>query len=226
MKPIPLFGTGIRSYSSSITAQRRLNCFYDIRQDGDKTQIVIRGTPGSVTSFSLPEAPIRGWRVIGSLMYVVAGAGVYTVSFGGVVVFLGAIINSGQLVSMSDDSVRLIIVDGQQGYTVLLPSGAPALITDVNFPNGCTSVTTLNSRFVAEVPGSRSCRQSALLDGTNWIGASGAMFFTKENASDLMQAVDVVNGTLVLFGYQNMEFWQDVGSAPVPYQRINGASQT
>ncbi len=223
MRPIPLFGSGIKSLSSSITAQRRVNCFYDIRVDEDKTKVAIRGTPASVLSYTLPDAPIRGWRVVGNFLYVVAGSTIYQVFADNSFTALGTIPSSGQYVTMTDNSIQLGIVDGARGYYLTLPSGAPTLISDSNFPNGCTTIDTLDSRSIVEVPTSRTFYVSSQLDLTTW---SPVIFGTKENASDNLVAVDVLNGVLILWGSQNMEFWQDVGSAPNPYQRINGASQT
>lgn len=224
MRPLPLFGSGIRSYSRAVTSQRRLNCYYDVRPDGDKANVVIRGTPGSFVWTSVPQGPIRGWRVVGTLLYVVAGDGVYTVDFGGNVSLLGNIDDSGsRYVDMYDESVSLLIVDGSKGYTVSLPSGAPTEITDTNFPNGANSVTALNSRFVVPVPNTRQFRVSAALGGDTW---TPEIFGTKENYSGLLIAVNVLNGALILWSPTDMEFWQDVGDSPLPYQRINGATQT
>lgn len=223
MRTLPLFGTGIKSFSSPVTAQRRLNCFYDIRQDGDKANIIIRGTPGKSVWTTLSDNPIRGWWVVNSLLYVVAGATVFTVDTGANISVLGTVSNSGQLVGMTDDSISLTIVDGIQGYTVLLPSGVPTLISDVNFPNGCTSIATLNSRSIANVPNTRSFAICGQLAASVW---TPIITGVKENSSDLLVAVDVLNGMLILWGSTHIEFWQDNGTSPNPYGRINGASQT
>jgi hypothetical protein len=223
MKPISLFGTGIKSYSESVTAQRRLNCFYDIRQDGDRSTIIIRGTPGTSKFVTLPDRPIRGWRQIGALLYVAAGASVFQVDGGGTITLLGTISNSGQPVSMSDDSFTLVMVDGVQGYYLVLPSGTPQLISDSSFPNGCTTVTNLDSRYIVEVPNTRAFQTSAQLDGSTW---SPIISGFKEGSSDLLSAVDVLNGSLLLFGSQNMEFWQDNGTSPNQFGRITGTNQT
>lgn len=223
MKPIPLFGTGIASNSKQITAQRRVNCFFDIRKDTDKTTIAVRATPASFGSFTLTDSPIRGWRVIGNYLYVVAGASVFQVALDSTFVLLGTIPNTGQLVAMTDNSLQLAFVDGVRGYYLTLPAGAPTLITDPNFPNGATSIEVLNSRGYAEQPNTRFFFASQLLDLSNW---SPNTFGTKENSSDNLSVVDVLNGALILWGLTNMEFWQDVALAPLPVQRINGASQT
>ncbi len=223
MRPIPLFGTSIASVSKQLTAQRRVDCFFDIRKDQDKTAIAVRATPGSFSTLTLTDSPIRGWRVVGDYLYVVAGSTVFRVASDSSFISLGTISNSGQLVAMTDNSLQIGIVDGVRGYYLTLPSGAPTLITDPNFPNGCTSIDILNSRAYAEQPNTRSFFASAQLDLSVWTPAA---FGTKENASDHLSRVSVLNGSLVLLGLQNTEFWQDVGLSPLPVQRINGASQT
>lgn len=223
MKPVPLFGTSIASISRQLSSQRRINCFYDIRKDQDKTTIAVRATPGSFGAFTLNDSPIRGWRVVGNYLYVVAGSSVFQVASDSTATLLGTIPNSGQLVTMTDNFLQLGFVDGSRGYFLTLPSGAPTLITDPNFPNGCTSIDVLNSRAYAEQPNTRSFFASVQLDLSVWTPAA---FGTKENASDNLSAVDVLNGALILWGLQNTEFWQDVGLAPLPVQRVNGASQT
>ena len=79
MKRISLFGSGELANSAVISRQRRLNCFFEFRKDGDKQQIVIRGTPGVVGVVTLPNAPIRGWHVVASALYVVAGIYLYKI---------------------------------------------------------------------------------------------------------------------------------------------------
>lgn len=222
MKPISLFGTGVASYSKIVTSQRRLNCFYDIRQDGDKARFIIRGTPGTTLYITLPNKPIRGWRVVKNILYVVAGPILYSVTTLGVVANLGTLtLNLTNFVAISDNSLQVIVVDGTAGFTYTIAGGAFAAISDVNFPNGCTTVSFLNGRFQAQLANSRLFAVSASYDGTTWTPViQGA----KENTSDNIVAVEVYSGLLILWGVQSIEFWQDLGLSPLPYQRINGAS--
>ena len=224
MKPVPIFGTGIKGISGAITAQRRVNCFYDMRQDGDKATIIVRATPGAVSVVQLTDSPIRGWRVVGNYMYVVAGATVFQVAQDTSFQVLGTITNSGQYVSMWDNSFQVGFVDGQQGYYIPINTGTPTLISDSSFPNGATTMTGLDSRAVVEVPDStRQFYVSAQYDLSTW---TPIIFATKENNSDPLIAVDVLNGMIILWGPQYTEFWQDVGTTPLPYARINGATQS
>ena len=222
MKQIPLFGAGLTSYSAVVTRQRRLNVIYDIRKDQDRAAIVAVGTPGCRLWITLPTYPVRGYRVVGRTLYVVAGNVLYTVSTGGIVTSLGVLATVATYVSMADDSVTLVIADGIAGYGVNISTGVISVIADANFPNGCTSVDVLNSHIIAHVPGTRKFRISGLLAATTW---SPEIYGTKENASDLLQAIEVLNGVLILWGDTTLEQWQDVGDYPLPYDRIQGATQ-
>jgi hypothetical protein len=222
VKTIPLFGSGVSSYSSVVSRQRRINCFYDIRKDQDKAGVVVVGTPGSYQWIELPTAPIYGWHVVATTLYVVAGQTLYSVSAGGGYTNVGAIPTAGQFVSMEDNGAELIIVDGVAGYVFTFASSSVTTIVDANFPNGATSVAFFNSKFYVNVPQSREFRVSNSLSGLNW---TPLVFGTKENSSDLLVELDVINGALALYGQLSIEFWQDTGASPLAVSRINGATQ-
>ena len=223
MKPLPLFGNSIQSYSAWANAQRRLNCFYDPRPDGDRDQIIIRGTPGSSLWITLPVAPIRGWKVVQNILYVVARGNFYSVTTAGVVTLRGTLTTTSGRVELQDNGVQIIIVDGTAGWTYTIATTTLAQIVDVNFPNGAATVAFINGRFLVEKAGTRQFWQSALYDGTNWTPAT---FGTKENESSNIVAVEVTNGNVILWGQSSMEFWQDVGTTPLAYQRISGTTQS
>lgn len=223
MKPVELFGSGVKSYSAVATAQRRLNCFYDVRQDGDSHKIVVRGTPGWVRWTTLNTTPIRGWHVVGSYLYVVAGAVVGKLDSSGTFTSLGVIPRASNFVSMSDNGVQLMIVDGLGGYIVTIATGVLTTIVDAAFPNGATTVTFIDGRFIVNKANTRQYYISNFYDGTTW---TPSIFASKENSSDPLVAVDVLNGSVILWGSSTMEFWQDVGAAPNPFARVNGATQT
>ena len=227
MQNLPLFGTGIRSISDIVTRQRRVNCIYDVRTDQDRASIVLLGTPGSVEWVTLEDYPIRGWHVVADILYVCANDKLYAVTSTGVSTLIASGIPEFGNVDMADNSVQLILVTGGQGYVYNISTNALTNITDSYFPVGATSVIFLNGRFVVNKPGTRQFYVSGLLDGLNWTYlGSTAIFGAKENTSDLLVRVGNVNGQLVLYGSQSIEFWQDVGASPLPYQRINGATQS
>jgi hypothetical protein len=223
MKIVPLFGNGIESYSAVATAQRRLNCFYDPRADNDKDAAIIRGTPGSLLWITLPTAPIRGFHVVQNTMYVVAYNALYSVNTAGTATQLGTITSTSGRVELADNGEQLAFVDGSAGYVYDFTTLTLTKIADSNFPNTCATIAFLNGRFIVEKVGTRQFYASALYDGLSW---SPLIFATKENESSVLLAVEILNGTLMLWGANGIEFWQDVGATPLPYQRINGASQS
>ncbi len=180
MKRIPLFGTGLLANSAVISRQRRLNCFFELRKDGDKDAIVIRGTPGIVSLLELPGAPIRGWRVVSNILYVVAGLSLCKVLQDLSVTIVGTFdSNSNGTVSISDNGVQLLIVDGFAGYIYTITTGSYAQsalnaagsfgkITDLNFPNGTGSVTFMDGRLIVAKPNTRQFYCSEFYDGTDW----------------------------------------------------------
>lgn len=238
MKPIPLFGSGSFANSATITRQRRLNCFFEIRKDGDKEQLVIRGTPGMEAILELPSLPIRGWRVVSNILYVVAGLSLCKVEANLSITIIGTFdSNSTGTVNISDNAVQLLIVDGVAGYIYTIVTGSYAQsalntagsfgkITDANFPNGTRSVTFLDGRLIVPKPDTRQFYVSESYDGTGWTNVySLPTFGTKDNNPDPLIAVSAMNGILTLFGSQSIEFWQNVGSSPLPFARIQGATR-
>jgi len=238
MQPIPLFGSGLNAYSPYVTRQRRLNCFFEIKPDGDKSNLIVRGTPGLVAWISLPSEPVRGWHVVSNILYVVSGLVLYAVQTNGTVTALGSLdaASTGN-VRMADNGVQLLIVDGLAGYIYTIVTGTYAQsalnaagsfgkITDANFPNGTTSVCFLDGRLIVAKPNTRQFYVSESYDGTDWTNVfSLPTFGTKDNNSDLLVSVSSLNGILILFGQQTVEFWQNVGTSPLPFGRVSGATR-
>lgn len=227
MKPIPLFGWGVNAYSSYVSRQRRLNCFYEIRNDGDKNQMIVRGTPGVLMYITLPTAPIRGWHVVSNTLYVVAGLTLYSIGINGVYTAIGGLnVASSGNVSMDDNGIQLLIVDGIAGYVYTFSPASFAIIIDANFPNGATSVCFLDGRLIVNRPNSRQFYVSEFYDALTWTNVfSLPTYGTKDNNSDLLISVSSLNGILHLHGNQSTEFWQNVGTSPLPFGRVSGATR-
>lgn len=224
MKSINLFGTGIKANSIIVASENRVNCFYDVRKDTG--EITVRGTPGSVLKFTLPASPIRGIRTVGSILYVVANNGLYSIDLAGNIVLRGTLGTTAGYVGISDNFVQLIVVDGAAGWIYNIATPAWAQITDGNFPNGATTVAFLSGRFICEKPNTRTYYVSNALDGLTWTTFGASLFANKEQYSDLLSAIDSFNGNLILWGTNSIEYWQDAGASPNPFQKVTGATQT
>ena len=237
MKPFPMFGSGVVGKSMVVTRQRRVNCYYETRADGDKAKVVIYGTPGLALVFTVGSplnTPVRA--LLGptnSTLYAVAYNQFQSLSppaaVGGaaVVNFSGTIGTITGLVSLAaNPSVsQIFIVDGSNGYVFNTATQTLAVVnpaTALWFVAGARTCTNCGGYFVTEYPGTGEFGVSNLNDATTGYALS---FGTAAAFPDIMVAVDQLMGNLILFGQQHLEFWQPVGTAPPsqPFQLIQSS---
>lgn len=223
MRITPLFGVGTVGKSSVVTTQRRLNCYFEVRKDRDKSKIACYGTPGLVLKFTLTtplNLPVRGMLGSQSALYVVAYNQFQSVSSTGTALYTNTIGTISGSVSIAYNPTQVVIVDGAAGYLYTPGAGTFAAIA-ASFPNGAKTVTQVAGFFVAEQPGSQKFWVSNLFDGSTW----NALAFASASAfSDNILAVDNLVGNLVIFSEQHMEFWQNAGLSPEPFVPIQSAA--
>lgn len=242
MKPYPLFGSGIYGKSMVVTRQRRVNCYYEQRKDGDKSKIVIYGTPGLVLGFTLGSplaTPVRA--ILGptnALLFAVVANQFQSVSppSSGTVPainFSGTIGSIAGLCSMAaNPSVsQILTVDGSSGWLyyvsgvnagTLVQLGTGTAAGALWFTPGSLTCTNVGGYFVTEIFGTGQFAVSNLNDAANGNALSIA---TAAAFPDIMVAVDQLNGNLILFAQQHLEFWQPAGTPPPaqPFQLIQSS---
>ncbi len=221
MKIVPLFGSGVAGKSYVVTRQRRLNCYFENREDGDKTKVAIYGTPGLVASFmanSPLSQPMRGMLGTQSALYLIAYNQFHSVTSTGVILASGTLGTTAGLVSTTYSPTQVVIVDGAAGYLFVPPSSFSTI--GASFPAGAKTVTFVSSFFVAEQPGTQRFWVSNANDGSTW---NALAFASASSFSDNILAVDNLLGNLILFCQQHMEFWQNVGTSPEPFAPILSA---
>lgn len=224
MKIRSLFGDGIKSKSAVVTSQRRLNCYYEVREDGDKSKVVVYGTPGLVPFFQAANsplgAPMRAMFGTQSDLFVISYNLFQRISPNGTFID-GAIINTNSgLCSIALLQDQVIFVDGSVGYRYI-PSVPVFNTLGGSFPNGARTIAQVSGFFVAEQPSSQRFWVSNFGDGNTW----GALSFASASAySDNILAVDNLGGNLIIFSEQHMEFWQNAGLTPQPFVPILSAT--
>lgn len=246
MKPALLFGPVDKGKSPNVSAQRRLNCYLEFKQQQDKTAIAVFQRPGLVQNqlqrFSNANSQsggiVRGMIVSksqagleyllicrGSTIAIEAGTGfVSNIGFlnmptSDLYTMPGT--NPTQPVGIADNGSQTIFVDGVNGYVVPFQSiGSATRVTSANFPYGTKSVCCVASRFFAVDPAAAGrFRWSNLLDGTLWDPLD---FATAESNPDPLVACSERGGELLLWGSSTIEFWQPVATTAV-VQRVGGA---
>lgn len=224
LKSTPLFGSSIGGKSATVTVQRRLNCYFENREDHDKTKIACYGTPGLLQQFQLSTAsnlPARGLLGTQSKLFVVAYNTLKIYSSTGTLIDAGVTFGtSSGLVSMAYNNNYMLMVDGAtcQYYNQSTSTwGAVA-----SFPaTGARTVTFVSSFFVAEQPGTQYFWVSNANDGSTW---NSLAFASASAFGDNIVAVDNLNGNLVLFSERHTELWQNVGNSPEPFSPILSAA--
>lgn len=221
MEPIPLFGSGMVGKSRVVTAQRRLNCYYEVREDGDKTSIAVYGTPGARLRFTvntLLNKPLRAFFGTQNALFAIAHDQFYSLASDGSALFAGTIGTASGQGEIIQNGTQTIAVDGAAGY---LYNGTTLSTIGGGFPAGARTITAVDGFFVAERPGTQQFYVSNFRDGATW----DPLAFDYASAyTDNILAVDNLNGLLIPFSNQHYEVWQNAGTSPQPFAPVKSAT--
>lgn len=222
---IPLFGIGQAAKSPYVTAKQLQNLYPEVRPQGEKSSLVCYGTPGLAAAFAdFGATPCRGGLEFEgtSVCYVVHRGVLLEVNNAGVTTNRGALLTTTGRVSMSDNGVQIMIVDGTYGYIYNTSTTAFAQIVDVDFPANPLTVTFLGGRFIVNIANSGRFYCSDLYAGLSWQALN---FANAESSPDPIVAVWTNNGQLALFGTRTTEYWGNSGALDFPYSLIAGTAQ-
>lgn len=208
---LPFFGGPYEGRAKSVNAERLVN-FY-LEKQGEKWVLV--GTPGLTLRLTTDEGPARGFHFFADKIIAVQGSAVYAINSAHSATFLGTIGTFSGRVSMADNGIHVLIVDGSSAgyYTngVTLET-----ITDADFAGG-TTATSQDGYLIVTEPNSGRFRISDLNDVTSWIEAD---FATAEGLPDNVRAVTSDHRELWLPGVKSTEVWANNGDPDFPFARI------
>lgn len=188
-------------------------------KDGSIGALVSR--PGLTKRLTLPQAPIRGmWRVSSNgRMFVVAGNGLYEVFQDWTFRKVGTLKTEKGNISLSDNGVQLIVVDGVYGYILTFINNIFGPVTSESFYSSY-KVVFIDGYFVLVRPNSDQIYQSGLYDGLTY----GALDFTTVEASpDNTVTVLPYRNQLAVFGERTTAFYYDSGNPAFAFDRIQGS---
>lgn len=233
LAPVPMFGSGVYGKSAVVTRQRRLNCYYELREDGDKgAKVVVYGTPGlrlEGTVQSALNTPVRGMIGSDDWLYAVAYDQFQSLDEDLSVLFTGMIGTTDGKVSLAASpsttgaANQVVLVDGSGGWVYSPNAATFTALTAAWFVPGAKTVTNIGGYFVAEYPNSPEWGVSNLNDATS---GSALSFGTSAAYPDITVAVDNLAGNLITFGRNHMEFWQPLGTPPPsqPFGNVQSAT--
>jgi len=220
-----LLGTGVKSKSAVVSAQRRLNCYFEPQRDVDKTAIAVYGTPGLTKVLDEGAIPYRGGVTIGDTLYLAQGNifkecnNAFVTADRNPAARLTT--NVGRM-SFATNESTVLMTDGTNAYTwdsvglVFAQVGSAMLANPqtVTYQDGYYLASFLESG-----PNKKRCQISA--DGSTW------------NALDY-RAIDTTPGALIRtlsfqgeihqFADKGIEFWAFTGDPVFPFQPIRGAT--
>lgn len=207
-----------------VDMQECVNWYPEVTNANAKAAVVLKPTPGLVLfSGSSGDGPVRDLYLTGTgRLFAVSYNKLEEILSTGTRLERGMLSTSDGRVSMSDNGVQLIVVDGSHGYLLNLDTNFWAEIEDSDFPRFASHVSFINGRFVVNKTNTNQYNLwwSALYDGSSWDGLD---VISAEGFADKLIALLKVGNQLWLFGEQSTEVFYDTGDADAPYQRISGA---
>lgn len=211
--------------SRTVDCQRTVGLFPETNEIGTGTKrevAALYGTPGLILRLTLGNGPNRGaWTASNDRCFFVSGNKLYEVTYADGIfgqTERGTLLTSSGPVSIADNGIHLMLVDGANGYTLQFSDNAYSQITDEGFEGG-DFVVFQDGYFIVNVPGTGQYRVSEL-NGISWDGADIA---TAEGSPDKLLAVVSNHRDLWLLGKKSIEINYNSGNADFPFERIDGA---
>lgn len=222
---VPLIGTGVKSKSAVVNAQRRLNCYLEPQRDQDKTPIAVYGTAGLTKVMDEGALPFRGGIPVGDLLYLTRGNIFEEVNNAFVSADRNAAsrltTNNGR-VSMATNETVIVAVDGANGYTFDTGTLAFAQIASAMFANPKT-IAYQDGYYLAsfDETGANKKRCQISADGTTWNALDYRAIETTPGA--LIRTLSF-HGEVHQFSDKGIEFWAYTGDPVFPFQPVRGAT--
>lgn len=222
MRFVGFIGPSYKLQSVNVDCQRCVNFYPELNEVGtgkEREVAALVSTPGLTLKLTLATSPNRGaYRATNGSLFAVAGNKLYRISSLWVATEIGTLNSSSGNVSMADNGVTLVLVDGPDGYIHTLSGSTLAEITDDDWM-GATKVVFQDGYFIFLKPNSAQFYISAL-DGTD----VDALEISEADAQpDELTSIISDHRDLWLFGQDTIEVFFNSGDSDFPFKRISGA---
>ena len=214
------------------SAQRCVNLYPQINQRESFLMLPqMAGAPTILTHYPTPgltlltTATSNGWRGLyranNGQLYGVCGTKVYAISSTWKLTELGSIGTLLTPVSMSDNGITLLLVDGSTtGHTVDLATNAFAVLTDTTGAFvGADRVDYIDTFFLFNSPGTQAFYTSL----SNTTQFDPLYIANKTGRADKLVTLAVCRREIWLLGERSTEVWYDSGDSAFPFQIVSGA---
>src|SRR6266446_5726898 len=217
-------GASYTARSPNLDAETCINLYLEPGAPGSKSPAALYGTPGLLLFATLSTGPVRGlYTASNGRCFAVSGTHLYELASDGTATVRGALVTATGVVSMADNGLELIVVDGTTaGYLLTLSTNAYTAITDDAF-FGADRVAFFDGYFVLNHPGTQQIYISGLYAGGTY---DGTEFASDEASPDMVVSLEVQRRELLVLGSRSGQLWFDSGSVDFPFSPIAGTSFT
>jgi hypothetical protein len=213
MIPLNIIGGTVSPTALYESTERTVNYFPD-SDPRYPNQMILRGFPGLTNLLDIDTFEGRGAVTFKDYMVCVYGQFVYKITEDFAVSQIGLINTSTGLVSMSENGLQLLIVDGQDGW--VWDDENWVQVTDAVFIlTKADSATYLDSAFLVNKPGTGQFYGSTAggLGATEW---PALKFATAEYKSDNITKL-WTDRELILAGPETTQVYWNNGAEPMPF---------
>lgn len=214
---IPFLGGSGHARSVSVNATRTVNLYAEMDAEG-KNQIALYGTPGLTRFAETITAAGRGLYSASGRLFAVVGVSLYEIASDGTATVRGGLATASGAVSMADNGLHLVIVDGAHGYRLTLADNTFSQIADADWP-AADRIAFQDGYFLLNDSGTGRFFVTSLY-GTE---VDALDFATAEGAPDPLVSLICDHRELWLFGETSTEVWYNTGGADFPFARLDGA---
>lgn len=223
MAKAPLTTGAYQAKSIVANAQRCVNLYAEKNTQDSPFPFTFYPSPGLTVLATAAPRIGNGWRGLytasNRVTYGVCGSSVYSISSTWGLTKLGEISSQTGQVSMVDNGVYLVIVDGSQsGWSVLLSDGTFALLNTSTAFSGGNTASFVDGFFVLNIPNTNEWYISL----SDEISFDPTDFASKTGFSDMLVGIDVTKRYIYLLGAQTTEVWFNAGDPTFPFERLPG----
>ncbi len=217
---IGLTGPSYQQASLPFDAQRSIN-LYPVQDNYGKETSALYGTPGLVLLGTLGTGPIRGiFTSTQGRTFAVSGSQLYEFFGDGTSNILGSLSTSSGTVQIDENTIQLIVCDGETLYTLTYSTNVFAPVTSSGLLFNPVGFTVIDGYCVVSFNNSGQFQISSINDATTY---NGLDYATAQSSPDNLYRVMNAVGQLWLLGEYTTEIWTDRGSQAFPFAKIAGA---
>lgn len=184
-----------------------------------KSPILAYPTPGLTLFADLGTSTVRGMCEHNGVLYASGGNKFYSLNSSGTKTERGTLNTSSGKVQMATISNQIGMIDGTNGYNYNEDTTTFGEITDPDFIDTATSITSQDEYFIYTKPDTAQFFISDLSDGTT---QSSLDFASKLGKSDDLVRAYSHHREVWLMGRTTSEVYFNSGNATFPFERIAG----